>query len=429
MNKEILRLAIPNILSNLSIPLLSSVDTALMGRLENEKYLGAIALAGIIFNFIYWGFGFLRMGTTGITAQFYGSREEKESALTLARSLLVGLVAALMLLMLQEGIAWLSFKMMSGSADTEALAREYFHIRIWAAPATLALYSLYGWLLGMQNAKDPLYIVLVVNIGNILFNILFVRYYGMKADGVAWGTVCAQYLGFGLAILILLKKYRWVFEHFKWSFVTQIVELKRFFLINRDLFLRTMSLIVVFTFFTAKSAQEGDVLLAVNAILLQMFYIVSYGVDGFAFAAESMVGKYYGAKDPIRLKQALRTIMAWGIGLALLSSLIYWMVGMDIYKLFTNQPNLISAVKPYFWWIIVFPLTGAVAFIWDGVFIGLTRSKVMRNTMFLAMLIFLAVYYLFHPMWLNHALWLAMIAFMVVRGIALSIVAFKTKLI
>ena len=425
MNKEILRLAIPNILTNLSIPLLSSVDTALMGRLDNEKYLGAIALAGIIFNFVYWGFGFLRMGTTGITAQFFGSKQNEESALTLARSLMVGLIAAIALLILQEGIAWLSFNMMQGTSETEEIARQYFHIRIWAAPATLALYSLYGWLLGMQNAKDPLYIVLVVNLGNILFNIVFVKYYDMKADGVAWGTVCAQYLGFVVAIFILLKKYRWVFSHFKWSLISQLTELKRFFLINRDLFLRTMCLIVVFTFFTAKSAQEGDVLLAVNAILLQMFYIVSYGVDGFAFAAESMVGKYFGAKDKTRLKQALKAIMIWGIGMALVASLVYWAFGMSIYKLFTNQVDLIEAVKPYLWWIIVFPLTGAVAFIWDGVFIGLTKSKIMRNTMFLAMVLFLGVYYLFHPIWFNHALWMAMIAFMVVRGISLSWAAFK----
>ncbi len=290
MNKEILRLAVPNIISNLTVPLLGMVDMALMGRMGSPVYIGAIALGGIIFSVIYMGFGFLRMGTTGFTAQAYGRADKLEIGYALYRALAIALLIALLLIALQKQLGWFSFLLLDGSDEVKALAADYFFIRIWAAPATLALYAFMGWFVGMQNTLIPMYIAIVINLLNIGFNLVFVVWLGMDVDGVAWGTVLAQYSGLLLAIGFYLIKYRKYRIKLSIPLLIEKKELKRFFRVNTDILIRTMLLILTLSFFTSKSAGIGDETLAINSIILQFFFLFSYFMDGFAYAGEALRG-------------------------------------------------------------------------------------------------------------------------------------------
>lgn len=426
MNKKILRLAIPNILSNLSVPLLSSVDTAIVGHLEKVSYLGAIAIGSMIFNFVYWGFGFLRMGTTGLTAQAFGKKNDEEIILVLARSLSVALLTAISIFGLQYFIKEISFYLVTTGPEVEKYARDYFDIRIFAAPATLGLYAFHGWFLGMQNAKYPLILTVVVNVLNIGFNFLFIYGYGMNVDGVALGTVFAQYFGLILAIFLYLKKYREFTAALIIKKIMDVEPIKKFFSVNFDIFLRTLSLIFAFTFFTAVSADLGTEILAANTILLQLWMILSYGVDGFAFAAESLVGKYIGAGNKQKLQSAIKYSFIWGIGLGVILTIIYFFLDREILAFYTDKTEIINLASAYFIWTLLAPLTNSICYIWDGVFIGATATKPMRNSMLLSVLIFyLPIYYLTVDILGNDALWLAMISFMIVRGVSLTLYAPK----
>ncbi|RMG32175.1 MAG: MATE family efflux transporter [Bacteroidetes bacterium] len=427
MNKTILRLAIPNILSNISVPLLGMVDTALMGRLESEIYLGAIALGSIIFNFIYWGFAFLRMGTTGMTAQAFGQGNQQESMLIFSRAMTVALGGGLLLLIMQSGIGWLGFSILEGDAEIKQLARQYFDIRIYAAPATLGLYAFHGWFLGMQNARYPLLLTLLVNLMNILFNLLFVFHFDMKANGVALGTVVAQYIGLVAAIGLFFYRYRAFIRYHIWTDILEIGALRRFFGVNADIFIRTICLVFTFGFFTSKSASIDALTLAANQVLLQYFHLMAYGVDGFAFAAESLAGKYLGARDLRSLRRAIRLLFVWGVGLGLLFALFYLIWGKDLLFIFTNQQHIIAQAQTYLWWMALIAVGGAVSFMWDGVYIGSTATRAMRNTMLIATLgVFLPAFYLSFPTLGNHGLWLAMTLFMLARGILLGMLASKS---
>ncbi len=421
MNKQILRLAIPNIISNLSVPLLGVVDTAILGHLEEIYYLGALAVGGVIFNFIYWGFGFLRMGTTGLTAQAYGTKDDTLVFLTLVRTLLIALGGGLLLILSQELIAVVSFSLIQGTEEVEQFAKEYFCIRIYAAPATLALYALHGWFLGVQNAKYPLILTVFVNVLNIIFNLIFVYKLGMKSDGVALGTVIAQYSGLILGVILYLRKYSAYSIKINRLLLFEKTALKRIFVVNTDIFIRTLSLIFVFSYFMAKSATEGDTILAVNSILMQLINILAFGVDGFAFAAESLVGKYIGARDKQNLKKTIDYSFLWGIGLGGVISLCFWLFDESILRVFTDKEDIILLCMSYMAWIIIAPLTNSFCFIWDGIFIGATATAPMRNSMlFCTFLIFLPAYLLLRDSLGNHSLWLALTVFMVMRGVTLT---------
>ncbi len=424
LNKKILQLAIPNIISNITIPLLGLVDIALMGHLNHVKYIGAIALGGIIFNFIYWSFGFLRMGTSGFTAQAYGEKDEKKSITLLARALLVAFSAALLLIVFQVPIEWLSFRLINGSKEVEMLASEYFRIRIWAAPATISVFALSGWFLGMQNARYPMIIALVINAANIGFNCLFIFGFGMTSDGVALGTVLAQYLGFVLAIILLSKKYRTLFKLIEIKALLEVKSMVQFFKVNSDIFFRTLCIIAVFTFFTSKSAATNNTILAVNALLLQFLLFHSYFIDGFAFAGEALVGKYIGAQKPTQLKKVIKLLFLWGTILAIVFSVAYYAGNDLILKLLTNNIELIKAAQPYLAWVILLPLVGTASYIWDGIFIGATASKGMLYSMLGAtFLVFFPLYFGFKEQLGNHALWLALVVFMASRGLFQSLIA------
>jgi len=426
LNKNVLRLAIPNIISNLSVPLLGAVDTALVGHLDEVYYLGAIALGGMIFNFIFWGFGFLRMGTTGITAQAFGEHDKTESVMTLVRALLVAGIFSALILLLQTFIADLSFWLVEATEEVEDYTRIYFDIRIYTAPATLGLYAINGWFLGMQNARYPMIVTVVLNVLNIILDVFFVYSMNMHVDGVAWGTLIARYVGLTLAVILLVYKYRSWLKAYVREKLLELEPVKKFFSVNRDIFIRTLCLIFTFSFFTAKSAEFGNVILAANTILLQLWMIVSYGIDGFAFAAESLIGRYTGAGDSRKVKQAVKYCFIWGIGIGLGASLTYALLDRSILSLFTNQQGVIDTAMLFFTWTIAGPAVSSFCYIWDGIFIGATATVPMRNSMIIAtVLVFLPVYGIGVYYLGNHALWMAMTLFMIARGAVLSLFAPK----
>jgi len=426
LNKQILALAIPNILTNLSVPILSSVDTAVVGHLEESYYLGAIAIGSMIFNFIYWGFGFLRMGTTGLTSQAFGEKDADEIILNLYRPALIAIIFGVAIIILQYFIANIAFYLVDASANVEKFASDYFFIRVFAAPATLLIYVFHGWFLGMQNAKYPLVLLVSVNILNLFFNVLFIFYFGMKSDGVAYGTLLAQYLGLFIAFLLFSKKYKHYSRNIHIKEILEISKLKKFYQVNSNIFIRTLALLFVLSFFTAESARFGDNVLAANTILMQMWIIISYAVDGFAFAAESLVGKIIGEKNRTELKLLIKYIFAWGIGVGAIFTIVYAIVGEMIVRLFTNNIVVIEIALNFIIWTIVSQLINSISFIWDGIYIGATKTKAMRNSMLIsAFLIFLPVYYLTRCSLGNESLWLALTLFMLVRSGTLFIAANK----
>ncbi|WP_430810851.1 MULTISPECIES: MATE family efflux transporter [unclassified Carboxylicivirga] len=417
MNKDILKLALPNILTNLTVPLLGMVDMHLMGYQDSSVFMGAVALGSVIFNFVYWGFAFLRMSLSGMAAQAYGSNDKHEMAMMLFRGLFLAFSAGLLLLLLQDGVVALSLKILEGSNQVKTLASDYFYVRIWAAPLAIALMVINGWFLGMQNAIYPMIISITINVVNISASYFFVRALGMKVEGVALGSVVANGVGFILSLVLFLRRYRFILGEFHLKTVFKKSGLLRFLDVSGDIFLRTLCIIVVFTFFTSKSAGTGDLILAANSALLQFLFLFSYFLDGFAYAAEALVGKFTGGRNLKGIKKAVRYLFGWGLGFALIFLIAYSLGGPYLLLLFTNQPDVIETALEYLPWLMILPLTGFASYIWDGIYIGATASRLMRNTMLLATLIFFVVFISCRPSLGNNALWLAMNCFMLSRGL------------
>lgn len=415
MNKEILRLAIPNIISNISVPLLSSVDTALMGRMS-AAHIGAVGLGAMIFNFIYWNFGFLRMGTTGLTAQAFGQADREGQMLTLGRATVLVLGIATLLILLQEPLARWSVVAMNVPAEQVALVRDYFLVRIWAAPATLMSYALIGWFFGMQNAIYPLIWVLVVNGVNMLISFYLVYTLDMGIIGVAYGTLLAQYLGLVVGVGLFLVKYRELLPVLPLKQLFDWQAFSKFLRINRDIFLRTLLLTLSFAIFYNRSSASGSLILAVNVILLQFVNWMSYGIDGFAYASESLVGKYYGAGDREKFDRSVRLTFVWGMGMALVYGLVYLLFGESLLRIFTNQSDVIGAALGFLVWMAAFPLLSTPCYLFDGIYIGLTASAAMRNSMMVAFGLFLILVFTVGSVWGNHGLWVSLLGFMVARG-------------
>jgi MATE family multidrug resistance protein len=416
MNKEILRLAIPNILSNLSIPLLSTVDTALMGRLS-EVHIGAVGIAAMIFNFVYWNFGFLRMGTTGITAQYFGSGDRSGMIETFVRACVIAISLGLLMLIFQWPLRESGIALMQADSAIAPHIAEYFNIRIWAAPATLISYAAMGWFFGMQNAVYPLIITIGVNVLNIILSYILVFQFNMEIAGVAWGTVVSQYFGLLLIVLLFAFKYKRYLSDLRREVIFKRDALRRFLQINRDIFLRTLSLTFAFGFFYSQSSSVGEGMLAVNIILLQYVNWLSYAIDGFAFATESIVGKYFGAKKPEMTVRAIKYNFIWGFVVAGMIALFYGVAGDWLLGAFTDQENIIAAARPYLFWMVLIPLLGFWCYIWDGVYVGLTASVAMRDSMAIALGLFLAAYYLILNDYGNHGLWLSLVLFLSARGV------------
>ncbi|MBY5959747.1 MATE family efflux transporter [Membranicola marinus] len=415
LNKEIWALALPNIISNISVPLLSTVDTALMGRLS-AAHLGAVGLSSMIFNFLYWNFGFLRMGTTGLTAQSYGAKDFEQIMYTLWRALLLGLAIALVLFVFQNPLSDLAVLALQVQPGQIEMVKSYFFIRIWAAPAYMALLTITGWFFGMQNAIYPLILTAAVNVINIGLSFYLVNYQGMEIRGVALGTVAAQYFGCALGAVLFFIKYRGITFRIRWSRLFHMDTFHRFLLMNRDLFIRTVLLTLVFGFFYSQSSTFGVLSLAVSVVLMQFINWMSYGVDGMAFAAESVVGKYAGAHDELASRKAIQLIFAWGLLFAVLYAAMYGVFYQGLFRVFTNEMDVIMAGMDYRLWMILIPLLGFASYIWDGIFIGLTASRSMRNAMILPCIVFVVGYYLFQDTLGLHSLFLALTVFLFARG-------------
>lgn len=430
LNRKILRLAIPNIVTNITIPLLAMVDLGLMGHLGSVKYVGAVALGGMIFSFIFWAFGFLRMGTSGFTAQAYGQRNLSEAGNILLRSIVFAIGGGIFLMAMQWPLAWAAFKIVHSGESVESLAHQYFNIRIYAAPATLFIYAVTGWFIGMQNARLPMILAISVNLLNVLLSLLFIKVWGLGSNGVAWANVISQYGGLLLGLFLLSFYWSKIGSKIKLAEALNRKAITGFFHVNKDIFIRTLCLIFTLSFFTTQSANASDTILAVNTLLFQFFYFFSYFVDGFAYAAEALAGRYIGAGDKAMLIKVIRRLFIWGGAIALLFTLIFMLGGNLILRLLTNEPVIILAAQPYMFWIVLVPVIAFAAFIWDGIYVGATASKAMRNSMVvITTLIFLPAYYLLEPVLGNNGLWFAMMLFMGARGVFLSVMAKKAVLL
>ena len=425
INKRILQIAVPSIISNITVPLLGLIDVTIVGHLGAAAYIGAIAVGGMLFNIIYWIFGFLRMGTSGMTSQAYGKHDLDEVARLLLRSVGVGLLIAIILVALQYPIRKLAFTFIQTTEEVERLATLYFRICIWGAPAMLGLYGFAGWFIGMQNSRFPMYIAITQNIVNIAASLCFVYLFHMKVAGVAWGTLTAQYAGFLMALLFWRRYYGGLKKHVAWHEVLKKEAMLRFFQVNRDIFLRTLCLVIVTLFFTSAGAAQGEIVLAVNTLLMQLFTLFSYIMDGFAYSGEALVGKYVGANNRPALYRTVRQLFIWGVGLSTGFTLLYFFGGKSFLGLLTNETSVIREAGNYFYWVLAIPLTGFAAFLWDGIFIGATATRQMFYSMLVASGSFFLVYYSLHEWMGNHALWLAFIVYLSLRGIMQAVLSRK----
>ena len=416
-NREILQIALPSIVSNITVPLLGLIDAAIVGHLGAASYIGAIAVGGMLFNIIYWIFGFLRMGTSGMTSQAYGQKDEAETMRILARSMGVGMLIALALIILQYPIERIAFTLMKATPEVERLASLYFRICIWGAPAVLGLYSISGWCIGMQNSRFPMYVAITQNIVNILASLVLVYGFGMKIEGVAIGTLVAQYAGLLMAAWLWTSHFKRLLPYVQLQTLLAKGAIRRFFQVNRDIFFRTLCLVAVTMYFTSAGAAQGEVILAVNTLLMHFFTFFSYIMDGFAYAGEALVGKHLGANDRPALRQMVHQLFVWGIVLSLVFTLVYGIGGKVFLGLITNEQSVITASSAYFYWVLAIPLAGFAAFLYDGIFIGATATRWMLYAMSIATIAFFLIYYGFRGTMDNHALWLAFITYLALRGI------------
>lgn len=419
INREILSLAIPSIITNITTPLLALMDVAIVGHMGDASYIAAIAVGGTIFNMIYWLFAFLRMGTSGMSAQAHGASDESELNLVLARGTAVALGASVLIIIFSPLIGRIAFAVMEVEPHVRAMAQRYFAILVWGAPAVLCTYTLSGWSLGRKNPKAPMWVSFIINISNIVVSLVLVYVFRLKIEGVAIGTLSAQWLGVIAFVVIVVRKY-----HPTVTSPRQIFRrgaLRRFFSVNADIFLRTCCLIAVTVWFTRVGSEQGTVTLAVNTLLMQFFVLFSYFMDGFAFAGEAICGNCLGASDRNRLDTAIRALLKWGLWVAVIFTAIYFICGEWIMQLLSGDANVVAASREYFHWVILIPLTGFLAFTWDGVYIGITRTHEMLLSMTLSTILYFILYFLLYPHIGNHGIWIAFICYLLSRGVVLHI--------
>lgn len=418
MNRKILRLAVPNIISNITIPLVGMADLAIVGLMHSVDMLGGMAIGGAIFNLLYWNFGFLRMGTSGLTAQAFGRRDFGQAQQVLMRALTVASAIGVLILVLQIPIARLTLLYMDGTDSVSAAAAQYFYYRIWAAPATLSLYAFNGWFIGMQNSRTPMWIAIFINVVNIGASLLCAFVLRMGIGGVALGTTIAQWSGVGLAVWCVVRYYSRFFDRRRLLHgVFEAVELGKFFRLNRDIFIRTLCLVAVFTYFTKESSSMGTITLAANTLLLQLFTFFSYFMDGFAYAGEALTGRYTGASNKAMLRRAIGAIFRVGAMVALFFTLLYYTFGSNILLIFSPSSEVLAAAESVMPYVSLVPLLSFAAFLMDGILVGMTRSVVMRNSMIIATVLFFAIYLSFAGLLGTVALWIAFLIYLLARGV------------
>ena len=436
MHKEILSLAIPSIVTNITVPLLGLVDVAIVGHMGDASYIGAIAVGTMMMNVICWLFGFLRMGTSGMTSQAYGRGDSKEAATILFQAIALGAAIGMLFVLFQPLLLRLFLFFMRPSDEICAFASVYFHVCVFGLPAALVMYGLTGWFIGMQDTRTPMTVSIFQNIVNIMTSLLLVYVFGMKVEGVALGTLTAQYSGLLLALYILRRKYashyQLLFSQFTlkpgdYSSFSYKHTLNRFFRVNRDIFLRTLFLVAVNAAFTSVGSRQGDVILAVNTLLFQFFTLYSYIMDGFAYAGEAICGKYYGAGNMPSFHACIRRLFAWGVIMTVVYTAAYYFGANDILHVLSNEQTVIEASEPYLLWVALIPVAGMGAFIWDGVFIGITDSRGMLLSCFVAAIVFAIMLSLFFTTMGNHALWLALLSYLLARGVMQTMLFWRAK--
>ena len=419
MNKEIFRIAIPNIISNITVPLIGLVSTGIVGTWSGDAaVIGALALGVSIFNFIYWNCSFIRMGTSGLTAQAFGAGDFHETTAMLVRAVVISLVMGVACVVFQKPLGTLSLWLMNG----DSIVAEYFYARIWAMPAGIILFGLYGWFVGMQNATIPMTVSIIVNGLHALFSYWFVFSFDMGIVGIAYASVVSQWIGLVLAVALIVLCFRKTLRKVKLSEVLNFSAMRRFFVVNGDVIVRTFCNVGVYTFFTAASARMGDsAILAVNSVLMQLLMLFSYMSDGFAYAAEAMTGRFVGAKDLPSLKRCLRYCVVWTFATAAIAVIAYLVGWNDLFRLFMESGSeediatVLAVAQRYVGWIVVIPIFAAMPFMLDGVMAGATLTRVMRNSMFVATVIFFGVYYALLPVLGNDALWFAFTLYIILR--------------
>lgn len=427
LQKKIGAIALPMVLSNLCVPLLGLVDTAVAGHLDDAQYLGGIALGSSVISLVFFLLSFLRMSTTGLTAQAYGANNTQDQLNCLGQGVTVALVIAVFLLLLQYPLSMLFYLSDASLAITEQ-AVSYFQIRIWSAPALLTNLVLMGWFLGQQNARYPMWMLIFSNSINIILSIVFVVYLHWSVPGIAAASVIADYAGLALALGLIyqspLRAKVLNYFHLNWLNSLQYRQFKKLFSLNRDIFLRSLCLQAVFIFIAFQGAAYGDNTVAANAVLLSFLMLVSYALDGLAYAAESITGHAIGQRNSDQLIDSLVVLSLWCLLLSLLFSFGYAAAGQTFVKLLTSIPQVQAEAALYVKWMILLPLVASWAYLLDGVFIGATQGKTLRNTMLMALIGFAALFLLFQD-WQNHALWLALCGFMALRSLGLALVLFS----
>ncbi|MDP3453110.1 MAG: MATE family efflux transporter [Bacteroidales bacterium] len=421
MNRRVLKLAGPSILANITVPLVGMVDLAIAGRLGDAASIGGIAIATMLFDLLYWNMGFLRVGTGGYAAQAYGRRDFRDAFRILVQAIGTALLSAMFIWIIQLAYLETAFLIVECTPQVETLAREYFFIRIWAAPATLSLFVFKGWFIGMQNTISPMVIDVTVNVLNLILSIFFGIGMNMGIPGIALGTLLAQYTGLAVALILIFAYYRKLFHYINLKASLKIKEMKNFFVLNGNLFLRSTSLLLVYSGFTSIAARYGDDLLAVSTIMMKLMLLYSYFVDGFAYAGEAIVGRFVGARDIFSLKKAIRILFIWTFVIAFISTILYAFAGEPVFRLMTNNPEVLAAAKSYLPWLLIVPLLSCIAFILDGIFIGATASVAIRNTMLLSAASFFISYYALEGMFALQALFAAYMVHLVVRTVMMSL--------
>ncbi len=412
-------LAWPTILSNLTIPLVGAVDTAVVGHLGDARYIGAVALGAILFSFVQWAFSFLRMGTTGFTAQAFGANDLTQINATVVRASVLAIAFGLLIVAAKEPLAWLAFHFIEGSAEVETAAREYYDIRIWSAPAALINLTVLGVLFGLQQMRAALVTQLVLNACNIVFDIWMVVVLDMGVAGVAWSSLISEIIAAIVGIALAWRVLRRLGG--RWSGLTLLdaTRLRGLMVVNINIFIRTLAVQLTFFYFAAIGARQGDTVLAANAVLIHLFHFMSYGLDGFAFAIEALAGSALGARNRLALRAMVISAALWSLAAALIFAALYALAGAWFVGLITSVPEVTATASAYMPWLIVAPLISVWCYLLDGVFFGATHTREARNSIAAAGLIYLLLVQLCVPTWGNHGLWFCVMVFMAVRGILL----------
>ena len=418
-HRKVWMLAGPIILSNVSVPLVGAVDTAVVGHLPGPESIGAVALGALIFSFLYWGFGFLRMGTTGFVAQAFGAGDQRELADILLRVLLLALLFGLAILLVGSPIIDFALYLLESSETVETLTRDYSILRIWSAPAVLSIYVFTGIFIGLHNTRAAFVLQLVLNISNVLLDLLFVLVFGWGVEGVAIASVIAEYLAMGVGLYLLRQPLRKAIQAYDPGRLFSSAAWLRLFHSNGNIFLRTLCLLFAFSYFTAQGARQGEVILAANAILMHLQSFMAYALDGFAHAVEALAGSTYGARKLELYRRAVRLTTIWAVIVSLLATAIYALFGSHIIELFTNIDTVVETALIYLPWMIVAPLVSVWGFQLDGIFIGTGHTREMRNAMIFSTVLYLLVLQVTMPWLGNHGLFLGLTFFMLIRAVSL----------